>query len=215
MARHWAFRYRIDRQHLTGPFVVIVTRACHWTVRYLLHKGHSIGPFITVLSKGSPLDHWPSKLDYSLPFSQRAHHWTIGQANWTIHCRSLKGSTAGPLTKQIGLFIAVLSQGSPLDHWPSQFSIVLKLVRFPHRHYLRIIKSKTIWRRKIFTVPRDEGDSSNMYTTCVVNQQMHTDKIWFMIHWYSSTYFGRFCDLYRGAFKEHSQSITSSSSTTS
>jgi len=110
MARHWAFRYRIDRGHLSRPFVVIFTRACHWTVLYPVHKGHAI---------------WP--------------------------------------------FIAVLSSGPPLDHWPSQFSLVLKLVGFRHRHYLPIT-SKTNWRKKICIVPRD-GYSSNIYT-CVVNQQI-------------------------------------------
>lgn len=92
MARHWAFRYRIDRVHLTGQFVVIFTRACHWTVIYPVHKGHAIGPFI-----------------------------------------------------------AVLWNGPPMDHWPSQFSLVLKLVGFRHRQYLHIT-SKTNRRKKIYVL---------------------------------------------------------------
>jgi hypothetical protein len=139
MARHWAFLYRIDREHLTVPFVVILTRACHWIDRCPVHKGHATGPFIAVLSKGPPLD------------------------------------------------------------WPNQFSLVLKLVGF--RHDLHIT-SKTIWSKKIFTVPHGEDHSTNIYTY-VVNQQMHTDKIWFIIHWYSRTCFGRFCDHYRGALQEY------------
>ena len=111
MARHWAFRYRIDREHLTGPFVVIFTRAFRWTVLYPVHKCHAIGPFI-----------------------------------------------------------AVLSNGPPLDDWPSQFSLVWKLVGFRHRQYL-YITSKTNWRKKICIVPRDEGYSSNIYT-CVLNEQI-------------------------------------------
>jgi len=67
MARHWAFLYRTDREHLTGPFgtfIVVFTRACHWNVGYLVHKGHAIGPFAAVLSN----DHRPSQFSLVLNF---------------------------------------------------------------------------------------------------------------------------------------------------
>lgn len=73
MASHWAFRYRIVREHLTGPFVVIVTRACHWTARYLVHRGHSIEPFIAILSEDPLLDHWPSQFSIVLKLVRLLH----------------------------------------------------------------------------------------------------------------------------------------------
>ena len=37
----------------------------------------------------------------------------------------------------------------------------------------------------------------------VTNQQMHTDKICFIIYYYSSTCFGRFCEHYQGVTQEY------------
>jgi hypothetical protein len=47
----------------------------------------------------------------------------------------------------------------------------------------------------------------NVYTY-VTNQQTHTDKIYFIIYYYSSKYFGRFCDHYQDVTQEYKKYTT-------
>ena len=42
----------------------------------------------------------------------------------------------------------------------------------------------------------------------VTNQQTHTDKICFIIYYYSSTYFRRFCDHYQDVTQEYKKYTT-------
>jgi len=47
----------------------------------------------------------------------------------------------------------------------------------------------------------------NIYTY-VTNKQMHTDKICFVIYYYTATCFGRFCDHYQGVTQEYKKYTT-------